>query len=367
MVVLPCSPTPDADLDPALPELLDYSDIDRPKDLQDRLEGGEFLDLRLYQMTRSQGARDRHLGLLLEQLSLINGSIQLGFYSVDDYAVERLGIGRRQAQALRQLARATSHTPALGEAVDRGALTPRKALTMDRLLRQVSEPEVEGWIARATEVSVRELEILVREAVARPEAEPGNEPAAEAEAELAAEPADDEVPRYGRTLELSLATEARWRQARELHGRLDGRDPGADETLEAVAAEYLSDATAGEHDEAVRRAERRGAPRRNDPAAWNMDSRIPAADRPRYEADAEERTNHWSYLQHPALERVHAVPDADCLPGDPFEQDRRARALVKQSRIRDRVLSRDVRIFRQLGLWREAGFISFEHYVKERL
>ncbi|MFH2005720.1 MAG: hypothetical protein ABI333_03945, partial [bacterium] len=262
MVVLPCISPSDADLEPALPELLDYSYIDRPNDLQDRLEGGEFLDLRLYRMTRSQGARDRHLGLLLEQLSLINGSIQLGFSSVDDYAVERLGIGRRQAQALRQLARAASHTPALGEAVDRGALTPRKALTVDRLLRQVSEPEVEGWIARAGDVSVRELEILVREALARPEAEPGIEPAVEVEVEVEVEAEavavdeDEEVLRYKRTLELSLVTEARWRQARELHGRLDGRDPGADETLEAVAAEYLSDATAGEHDEAVRRAER---------------------------------------------------------------------------------------------------------------
>ncbi len=363
MVVLPDISPCDAPAEAAITELLDYWVDELPKDSCDRLVAAEFLDTRLCQAARSQGVRDRHLGLLLEKLALLDGSIKLGFSSVDDYAVERLGISRRQAQAFRQLARATTRTPALGKAVDEAVLTPRKARILDRVLRKAGgqkveqevEQEVEDWIARAAGESVRGLENLVRKAVA------------ESESESESKPETGEAPRRRRTLELSRAAEARWQQARELHGRLDGRDPRADETLEAVAAEYLSGATPAEHHAAAQQASQVKQKRSTAPALWMLDSRIPPQDRPRFEADAEERTNRWEYLTEPARERVETVPEAHCLPDDPFELDRRARRLAKLRRTRDRVFGRDVRLFKQLGLWREAGFISFDHYARERL
>ena len=216
--------------------------------------------------------RDCHLGLLLEKLALLNGSVKLGFSRVDDYAVERLGISRRQAQAFRQLARATTRTPALGKAVDEAVLTPRKARILDRVLRKAGgqevgqeaeqevEQEVEDWIARAAGESVRGLENLVRKAVVESGSESGSGPEPESK------PETGDAPRRRRTLELSRAAEARWQQARELHGRLDGRDPRADETLEAVAAEFLSGATPAEHDAAAQQASQVKQKRPTEPA-----------------------------------------------------------------------------------------------------
>ena len=224
MVTLPDKSACDAEAKAAIPELLEYWAHELPKDSFDRLEAAEFLDPRLCQSVRPQGVRDRHLGLLLEKLALIDGSIKLGFSSVDDYAVERLGISRRQAQVFRQLARVTTRTPALGRAVDQAVLTPRKARILDRVLKDASAQEVEGWIAWAAGESVRGLENLVRETVA------------ESESASESTPETEEATRRNRTLELSRSAEARWQQVRELHGRLDGRDPRVDETLEAVAA-----------------------------------------------------------------------------------------------------------------------------------
>ena len=95
MVVLPELSPCNAAADAAIMELLDYWVDELPKDSIDRLDAAEFLDSRLCQAARSQGVRDCHLGLLLEKLALLNGSVKLGFSRVEDYAVERLGISRR--------------------------------------------------------------------------------------------------------------------------------------------------------------------------------------------------------------------------------------------------------------------------------
>jgi len=240
--------------------------------------------------------------------------------------------------------------------------------------------------------------------------------------------------------------EARWQRARDLHGRLEGRDPAAGETLEALVAEALAAATPQEQERAARRArqarQRRGDPAGTaEPAVWMWDARIPAAERPLWEAGREAWSDRWSYLDE-AERQLHRdgslwsapeggepepaclaaaraetsarpvmcevtpkaeapsrvavaergkvaeqgkvaerselversempepgeVPELADLPDDPFALDESARQIVRARQRRDRVMGRDARLMMERRLWREAGFLTFAHYCRERL
>jgi hypothetical protein len=157
--------------------LLDIWEYEVLDGYEDRLEIVPFLDARLRVSARSRAVTDLFLGRILHKLHQKGREIDLGFSSIDDYAKERLGIGRRSAQTLRQLTRLAERSPAVSRAVARGALSPRKAVTLGPVLGRVSaeptpEPETgseteteAAWIQLAQDVSVRELQALVRQSV----------------------------------------------------------------------------------------------------------------------------------------------------------------------------------------------------------
>ncbi|MFL5405471.1 MAG: HNH endonuclease, partial [Myxococcales bacterium] len=90
--------------------------------------------------------------------------VRLGFSGIGDYAIEELGIARRTAQKLAQLARGLREHPELRASVWTGEITPRKAEILLRSARADEE-----WLARARNRTVRGLEADVSNAVGEPQ------------------------------------------------------------------------------------------------------------------------------------------------------------------------------------------------------
>src|SRR4051794_41811989 len=90
--------------------------------------------------------------------------VRLGFSGIGDYAIEELGIARRTAQKLAQLARGLRDYPELRASVWTGEITPRKA---EILLR--SGRADEEWLARARNGAVRGVGADVSNATGGPQ------------------------------------------------------------------------------------------------------------------------------------------------------------------------------------------------------
>jgi hypothetical protein len=185
------------------------------------------------------------------------------------------------------------------------------------------------WVERARRETVRALEAAVREARA------GGE--------------EEEWTR----LRLRLGDEDRAivDEALAIAGKLLPGSRRA-ERLEAMAQEYL-----GEHP-----VEAGG-----DGAGAACGCFAPGCARkdPALAARLEHETDRWSFLDHP--------PDA-CVPDAGFDERTSARELDARLRelaaVRagwDRLLGYCAYMVRRSGLWRVAGFASFEHYCDERL
>jgi hypothetical protein len=373
-----------------------------------------MLDLELLRLTRAQGCIDRRIGAILNKILNSDMTINLGFSKIGDYSIERLGISGRSATAMRSVASTCDNLPTVARAVDAGQLSARQA----QLIGRVASPEdvlgTERWIDFASQTTLRELELQVQLAQDQKSTRPPDrvpEPGTlgmdgDDVADWVKDSAgvgDDEQERICQTLPVTLQQEAVWRIARDLVARIEGRPVGIDETVEALVGEYLSSATPAELslvDERAPSPEQSRDSRARPPSrGWGFGGYVPAADRPRIEAWLEGHTVRWYYLAQnpddvpdeptaapePALESeavsgpateswserllatVHELPDPEALPSDPRELDRLARQLARWRQLRAWRLGRYAHMMRRLGLWRDALYLSFGHYVKERL
>jgi len=217
-----------------------------------------LLDRHLRRLVRIRQPIDLRLARLLDRLDSGSGYLALGFARLTDYATERLGLPSRRVQTLLALARRLGDLPQLAAAFEVGHVS----LSQVQLLLLVVTPDTEvDWIARATTMTVRRLETLVRAAqrsaaVAEcaAEAESGRETEHAAAVEGATEPArqappqqtlpalDDDPAVEGEFIAFAapVRLRARWEQALELARRSSGASDPVWRSAEFIAAEYLS-------------------------------------------------------------------------------------------------------------------------------
>jgi HNH endonuclease len=283
----------------------------------------------LAQASRTEGALDLAIGDGLAALCIGDRLISLGFSNLRDYAREVLDVAERTAESMAQLSRALRSRPLLRAAVRAGAVRPRNAQAV--LPVAVGGAEA-AWVERARTETVRALEKAVRAV------RPGEE--------------DEEWTRF--RVRLSPEDRATVDEALAIAGKLM---PGSTrpQRLEAMAQEYL-----GEH--ALEAGDDGGG-------AAGGSFRPDGCDKvERRKAELELETERWSYL-----ERVADVRAPDEWVYD-FEQMRSAReidrALRELAALRamwDQTLGFCAYMVKRSGLWRVAGFASFEHYCSERL
>jgi hypothetical protein len=121
--------------------------------------------------------------------------------------------------------------------------------------------------------------------------------------------------------------------------------------LEAMAQEYVAEHAVEAGDDGANLAG--GAFRRIDPARQE-----------RIEARLEEETERWAFLDvAPGV----AAPEVDAGGLTALEIDARLKALASRRDEWDGLFGWCAHAVRRSGLWRTAGFASFEHYCRERL
>jgi hypothetical protein len=304
-----------------------------PAELRELVWGGggpdpEESERTLAQLSRAAGALDLSIGDGLAALCLGERLISLGFSCLRDYAREALGMGERKAQTLAHLSRELRARPLLQAALRAGEVRIRAAETVLPVAVGEAEP---AWVERARRETVRALAEAVREARER------------------ADPAEDED--WGRfRVHLSASDREVVDEALAVAGKVLPGSPRA-ERLGALAMEYL-----GEHPQEAGDDGPRGLGGSFRPAP------VPRADR---EAQLEAETDRWSSLAR-VLGYQAPDPGFDQL-SSPVELDQRLRALARARDAWDRLLGYGALVVRRSGLWRQAGFASFQHYCTERL
>jgi hypothetical protein len=304
-----------------------------PAELRALVHGGltdsDVCERLLAQVARIEGALDLEIGDGLAALCLGDRLISLGFSNLGDYAREILDIRERTAQAMAHLSRELRSRPLLRAAVRTGEVRPRNAQTV--LPVAIGDAEAE-WVERAGLETVRALEKAVRAVRA------GGED-------------DDEWTRF--RVRLSPEDRATVDEALVIAARLM---PGSKrpQQLEAIAQEYLAEHPTEAGDDGG--------------GAVGGGFR-PESDRlERRKAELEIETDGWSFL--PPVHRVEAL-DAGCGGFEDMTSaaaiDVRLRDLAARRARWDALLGYCSYAVKRTGLWRIAGFASFEHYCSERL
>jgi len=320
-----------AGLDPALAPPPPFAEPLTPAELRALVQVGEndsdACERLLAQVARSQGALDLAIGDGLATLTVGHRLIALSYSGLRDYAREVLDVEERTAQALARLSRGLRTRPLLRAAVQAGEVRLRHAQTV--LPVAVGDAEA-AWVARARTETVRALEVAVRAARACGDPE-------------------EEWVRF--RVRLSDEDRATVDEALRIAGRLM---PGSSraQRLEAMAQEYLSEHSAEAGDDG-------GGPVGG---AFGPDA---AARQAALRERLERETERWAFLSQP---RDVRAPDGgfEALRS-PEEIDGRLRELASLRSAWDEVFGYLAYVVRRSGLWRIAGFQSFEHYCEERL
>jgi hypothetical protein len=292
-----------------------------------RSEAGLLLDKLLSRCARGRGALDVAIGEGLAAMAVGDRVVRLGLSGIGDYAIEELGIGRRTAQKLAQLARGLREHPELRALVWTGEITPRKAEILLRSARTDEE-----WLARARNRTVRRLEADVSNATGEPQV------------------AEDEERWERICVPVSAEGQATVDEAIALARKALGATAPKSACLEVICQEYL-----GAH----------AAPDDDDGADAILHASLPPPWLEPLKAWLEQETAQWSFLDR--AEPVAAPVPSEPVEGDAWLLDEQLRRLAALRRRWDEVFGHLAMLFRMLGLWRDARFASFAHYCEERL
>jgi len=295
----------------------------------ERNDAGLLVDGLLARVARGRGALDVAVGEGLEALASGDRALQLGYSCIGDYARERLGIGETTARNMVNLARELRDRPLLRGAVRRGEVSARKAQAVLPLARGEDEA---AWIERAQRETVRALEAAVR---------------------LARGPSEEEEEWDRIAVEMKPEDRAKLEEAMGLAGRLLGAAAPKWQRLEAICQEFL-----GAHPEDEGEEDRGGV------VSERVDDWLEQA-----KEGLEREMNRWDFLE--AVAPVEA-PVAEgggtaAESADPRQIDARLRELAAMRDRWDALLGHLAMLMKNVGLWRDAGFASFNHYCVERL
>jgi hypothetical protein len=273
------------------------------------------------------------MGWGLDLLERSGGAHELGFSSIEAYALKRCERSASWTQKARGLARRLEQLPALADALVSGSLS----WSMAAVLATVAQPEdAHFWLAEAARRTVREMKVLVLE---RRGAVDEDEPL-EPEEEM-------------RTLTITVPREDAWcfEQAKLL-GRHMGEGTNA-EVMFGLIAESTSTlcgelprATIEPADDNALETQR----------AWERELA-------RMRAEAEVRCE--SHFRRggearPLVDRLH-------WPDLPEAIDRQLRALAQELALREVALGRALDAFFSADGWRRLGYATAAQYARERL
>jgi hypothetical protein len=297
------------------------------------LERLEALDEELARRASDAGRLRFEMGRGLDLLERNGGAHELGFSSIEAYALERCERSASWTQKARRLARRLERLPALADALVSGSLT----WSMAAVLATFAQPEdAHFWLAEAARRTVREMKALVLEGRgAVDEGEP-----LEVEEEM-------------RTLTITVPREDAWCfEHAKLLGRHLGEGTNAEVMLGLVAeststlcgevpraALELADDDAME----LQRAWERELARMRTEAEVRCESRFRRVGEPR-----------------PRIERMH-------WPELPEAIDRRLRELAQELATREVALGRALDAFFSADGWRRLGYATAAQYARERL
>ncbi len=301
------------------------------------------LDEELLRLSRGMSTVRLRVGALLEALASPGGHHELGFSSLEAYARERCERTGRWAADTRALARRLAKLPALRQALGRGQIGWSVA---ELLARHVTAESELAWLERARNMTVRELRAALR--------------GGGSQAESSAEEDEDEGPAH--LLTATVGREDAWifECARQVAEQESGVRT-AEELLRALLAEGLltlidsvPEDRQQEFCELAELGERLDGERKAQ-AAW-------CAERERWRKEAEalcRRKPPWSAPEFEGSEQM--------LPSAPEELDRELRRLCAELSERDLALGVVAERARRAEVWRRLGFVSEEHYARERL
>ena len=299
------------------------------------------LDARLTALVVGAARWRLALGEALERLGRVRpvgGPRALGFSSMAAYAVERCGTSGRWVEEARGVARRLTRLPRLRAALCSGAVT----WSMAQLVARHATADDEVHLVEAA------MSSTVRAMRARLEPDRSGEP--------------DEAPAR-RTLETVVPVEDAWafERARMLVEALTG-ERSTDAIVEAMLAETLTSLLpppGGEGGAAVLRALDRAA----DGARFRAEGRA-AGDCAR---DAIEAAFDGLIAPRFVLEDAPPPPPESDAADDPVALDGLIVDIAGKLRARDLAIGRLAREMQDTGGWRALGFVTFGHFVRERL
>jgi hypothetical protein len=346
-------------------------------------ESVEAMDSALARLGRTAGRLRYGLGAGLEALAQTSGHHELGFSSVEAYALERCERSTRWVQESRWLGRRLSGLPMVRRALVKGELS----FSMAQVIANVAHAEdEEEWLAQARRCTVRVLRRLARERrLASRESDESSDAA------LAASPTEERG-----TLTLSVDREDAWlfECSRLVVRHVAGLTQ--DETIEALLGEgttsllqdmrrddvgTFDDAT----DDVAQRAWEAERARWRDEAEARCETRLAmqsacstdATDAPRTTAETRPRTDSvaatdTAHATHPATTTHGATRGATDDDGLAFDGDSTAIDAALR-RVAGALASRDVEIGRLAEAfwaadgWRRLGYATEAQYARERV
>lgn len=279
---------------------------------------------------RAEGAYELAIGDGLAALTVGDRLMRLGYSNLGDYAREVLGISERTAQAMARLSRELRRRPLLRAAFAAGEVKRRNAETVLPIAVGGAEAL---WVERARTGTVRQLEAAVRRRSADDEG------------------SDEEWTR----LRVRLAPEDRATvdEALAVAGKVLSGAPRV-QRLEAMAQEYLGAHPVEAGDDGAA----------GPGTAFGTSERDRTAALDRFRARLEEETDRWAFLAEvPSI----PAPDRDFDAMTAEEIDAELRTLAARRDRWDALVGWCALVVRESGLWRVAGFASFDHYCTERL
>jgi len=299
------------------------------------LETLEALDAELCRIAMSVGVLRLAMAEGLEALARCGGHHELGFASVEGYALERCERSARWVQGSRSLARKLAELPAIRRALVRGEIGFCMAQVIARVARADDE---EQWVEEARRRTVREMRALIRDGTG-----PGPVFAA----------ADE--PRV--TLSVTVDREDGWLFE---HARLLGKHAGtpASDILDALLAEGTTSVLAEVDRSLV------------EPFDGTLDERAPQRT---WEQELARFRDEAERLCEARIgERSRIVPGEArsgelTWDGDAEAMDAQLRSVAAELARRDLVLGELAERFWRADGWRRLGFATESQYARERL
>ena len=337
----------------------------------------EQLDEALAALARGEAALRLRLGQLLEVMS--RGAVfDLGFSSLEAYAVERCERSVRWVEAARCMARRVDELPALRRAIALG----RVSWSMGEVLARAAEPGDEaGWLELAESRTVRQMRVLVAGAMASSQAvsaasalshsaAPGERPSAGTDVEAVAHD-DGDVRTEMCTLTCTVPQEDAWlfEATRSLLDHLGER--GTDEQCEALLAEAQNTLLAALPEGALDLGQLQvpdGARERwlQQLEAWRAEA----------EALCEKNRGGWLHYRrhgsdsdwgHGSAAVAAALGMGSLEHLRPKELDANVRALRQAMARHELDVSRLMLTFHRQDGWRRLGYATETQYARERL